>query len=367
MALIKAVNLLRSLYHDRSHILLIFPALFTTLASCIRIHFSTQTLGEVWIDVSGTRRMERLSSCLANTKIAEYVHLNVKQNPVKSFLQILSLVASRHKTIRIFCRSGDHALWIILMTIIGRRVVLDIYDTRLASGFGFRKFLESMSAKLCDQVQCRDLTVKVSAHLAQIIKSKVIFLPDPPLNFGPRLKNNASKKVLCIGWLSNQPESCFVEVLKILLSAGFQISVYPGLSQRWSDDNLLQYRLLAKSNPSLILENWVDTELLKTVIGDFDFGLIATDADLNWVKFKTRDYFSMVGSTRMADFIEAGLVVISSRRKRLHNFLGRRYARGLIYIDELTGDFDPTLRNTNAKGGAYSRILELKVNSLVKT
>ena len=290
------------------------------------IHENTR---ELWIDCSGMLRAPRLVNQFSLSDeivLFDWMERNALAYDEFVWLQQLSV-----KSVRIYTLSGDRVAWLIYALSFSNTVsvIIDVYDPRNNDDYWYRRALESMAVDRSDWIQCRDLRSHGGRTSNGVVRGKRFLVLDPPLDIGCCAPAK-SKKILAAGWISGPGKYGYsYETFKILLEKGFELTVFPGTTQRWTDANLSSYVELSKEFPQLHLRDPVTATELVSEYKKHSHGLFVSDFD--WKEgvpsappiFKHS--YARDSASRLSDYIGFGMIVICSNRKKFGKFLAARY------------------------------------------
>jgi hypothetical protein len=225
-------------------------------------------------------------------------------------------------------------------------MILDLYDTVTGMQWvnDLAKREERLAIELADGMTHRDLR---SQYLRKLYDYKLppsnILIHDPlPENTGVRVVErvrNDEIQVVSVGWLGgpNQPDNFIVRTLIALCQAGVHVHAFASPFQNLErSDEMAAYRWLRDKSRHFHLQTFVHGERYWKFLSRAQFGLAVTDPDIFGeppVSY-TLDYLNGCGSSRLTDYITAGLGIIVSPRLRFQWFLARRYASAVVTATE---------------------------------
>jgi len=205
-----------------------------------------------------------------------------------------------------------------------------------------------------DRISYRDLTSLDIKTLRPLIKhKKSIFFPEY-VTSTPSTQKLDGLHIVSTGNLqtgnSDNGDELFSFVNKVV-SRGIYFHIYPfwGWAQRSKTDFLdhhSRYRDLSKQYPNLIIHSVVNPDQLIHEISKYHFGImIIPEFELKYCSIEsyyTLNWLSKVTSSRITDYMEAGLITITnwSTKKDLCYRIPNRYSQCLNYRDVIDAD-DP--------------------------
>tara|TARA_E500000318_G_scaffold511_2_gene664 strand:+ start:47227 stop:48792 length:1566 start_codon:yes stop_codon:yes gene_type:complete len=117
------------------------------------------------------------------------------------------------------------------------------------------------------------------------------------------------------------PEWGHAEAWKLLLDQGFAIDIYNSLFRRFDEPGLEHLHDLATKYPDFQLLSGIPQDKLAQTIGQYDFGLILAEMDIesSWC---TDQLFAHCVGTKLFSYLEAGLpVIVNSEYEYMKNIL----------------------------------------------
>jgi hypothetical protein len=201
---------------------------------------------------------------------------------------------------------------------------------------------ERLAIELADGMTHRDLRSQyLRKHYDYKLPPSNILIHDPlPENTRFRVRvvepvRNDEIQVVSVGWLGGpyQPDNFIVRTLIALCQAGVHVHAFASPFQDLErSDEMAAYRWLRDKSRHFHLQTFVHGERYWKFLSRFQFGLAVTDPDIFGeppVSY-TLDYLNGCGSSRLTDYITAGLGIIVSPRLRFQWFLARRYAPAVV-------------------------------------
>jgi hypothetical protein len=256
--------------------------------------------------------------------------------------------------VHVFAEHGSQAL--PLCHFKHRKVVLDLFDT--CSGQRFQPpdhaGNERTALASADAVVHRDLR---SHYLRRFhgytLPEHNLFLLDPLAEAtaaAPRIRDEDAIRVVAVGWTGDQDTS-IMQTCQALCAGGIHVHVYPFPAIA----SVAPYHRLRQLYPEYFhLHDPVFGPEYHEHLRRYDFGLLPCEQyifDETSTRY-TADYLSGCGSSRLMDYIQAGLGIIISPDRKFQYACVRRYATCAVLSDlEL-------LRNPRAK---LSEALQRKI------
>lgn len=216
-------------------------------------------------------------------------------------------------------------------------LILDVYDTvsgmRQASRRRQRR--ERAALRAADGMTHRDLRVKLLHRLWDYPLPRVNVLIHDPISqvMAARADLGPPKeiRVVSTGWIGSGDESV-QRVVEALCRDGVHVHLYLNPHQSERDPNLAAYFRLRDECGMLHIENRVYGEEYLRRLAGYDFGLSISEPLMfgEEPKSYTRDYLAGCGSSRLADYICAGMGVIVTPGLKFQYLLARRYACAVV-------------------------------------
>lgn len=261
---------------------------------------------------------------------------------VKGYFQlILTTWFFQGPILHIFALHGDLAYNFLRAKT--RPTVVDLYDT--CSGFvkasNLSKNRERKVIQLADGMIHRDLRVK---YLEKLYGYKMphfnVFISDPLIELQPhpvKLKKENGIHVVSIGWVDEKDNSV-LRIATALCQACVHVHVYFNPFQRNRTSSMERYLLLQENSKYFHIEEPVYGNSYWRHLKQYDFGLSVFEPHFFQEEQDsyTIDYLKGCGSSRLMDYINAGLGIIISPSLEFQFFLARRYA---LTVVEMTHEF----------------------------
>lgn len=236
-----------------------------------------------------------------------------------------------------FFLAGEDAL--LFASLKPRRLVLDFYDT--SSGMRFKNALahaaEREAASAADGYSHRDLRMRLLQKHAGFRRFKHnVFICDP-FDSGDLVRQRSERprgdpiRIVSTGWAGNPPDM-IVRIVRQLACERIHVHLHLNSFETRAAHTVAMYRQLEAESPSFHLEPTLSGEAYWKALAGYDFGLALTDVIMfdEEEQHYTRDYIAGCGSSRLSDYIRAGLGVICSPKLHFQNYWARRYAVDLI-------------------------------------
>ncbi len=240
-----------------------------------------------------------------------------------------------------------------------RRLVLDFYDT--SSGMRFKNTAqhaaERDAASAADGFTHRDLRMHFLQKCGKFPRFKHnVFICDPFASGDqamPRRMRSPDNpiRIVSTGWAGNPPDM-IVRIVRKLACENIHVHLHLNSFEVRAAHTVAMYRRLEAENPAFHLEPTLSGEAYWDALAGYDFGLSLTDAVMfdEEGRHYTHDYIAGCGSSRLSDYIRAGLGVICSPKFRFQNYWARRYAMAVIPATQAwLGNPLPVLRETLQK------------------
>jgi hypothetical protein len=247
-------------------------------------------------------------------------------------------------------------------------LVLDLYDT--VSGMSWitdeGKRDEQRAIELADGMTHRDLRGQYLHKLyGYKLPASNILIHDPlpeARSVGVVQSSRDNEiRVVSVGWISgaNQPDNFILRTLIALCRAGIHVHVFVSPFQQLETATDMEgYRWLREKSRHFHLENSVHGDRYWKYLNRSHFGLAVTEPEVfgEPPTSYTMDYLNGCGSSRLTDYITAGLGIIVSPRLRFQWFLARRYAPAVVTAtDAFLRDPKPMLEAALVKRAAAGK------------
>ncbi len=259
------------------------------------------------------------------------------QNPIE--LQLASWLY-KGSLIHLFARNGDEAY--PLVRLKNKKIILDIYDTCTGSGvFTIRAIKNEKAAiKMTDGLIHRDKRLQLLHGKGLCMKGKSsAFVPDPLPEIREILPKSRSDEIHVVsGGYVDEKENSILRIAQVLCEAKIHVHIYFNPCQLSVLHSLSSYFELQKRSNYFHIEKPIYGAEFRRRLAIYDFGLAVFEPDLFQETFKAyhRDYLRGCGSSRLADYIYAGIGVIVSPLLEFQNELAHQYAPMCV---EATKDF----------------------------
>lgn len=384
------INFLREVKHDRSYIVSIPPCVLIGWAlgsAIVLIRFLRQTQGlvveksrrEIWIDLSSVDRFQRLFRIAMDLNmICE--EKSAKPQNIYSIYQLVKHIflsaCSEKPVLRVFCRSGDQALWMIVLIKFLGLVVLDIYDSRPRHHNFVRRWLEKRAISSSAWLSVRDLRLSSNSVAKRGTTHRRNLIIDPPFYrskvvWKARRIKFQDARIINIGWVGPPGLQCpMVKTYKLLLSMGTKITILPATSQSWNDPSLQVYVEMARRFENMKLMAVVPQTDLMDLMLEHDFGLLASDWEWNledapiWAQ--RDDTPKRNNAMRLSDYASAGLGLITCRRKWFSRRFAARYGLTTVFLDDFSSGAMHRHTWVNLENTPNGRDLEVEIGSALK-
>lgn len=235
--------------------------------------------------------------------------------------------------IHAFASSGDQAAQFVANKL--KPTILDIYDpiSTQAGEEAWKHQAERWAIENADGITHRDLRIKTlqRAHGWRLPQHN-LFLYDPL----PAVKSKPKRdgiRVVSIGWIGKGDTSA-MKTIDTLCYGGIHVHIF--FNRYANGEEIKQYLDYAYWSPYLHIEEPVYGQAYWDRLREFDFGLAVSDR-LNFNEpFEDYDQnlLRTCGSSRIADYIAAGLGIIHSPGLKFQNFIARRYAPVVVPVDK---------------------------------
>lgn len=215
-----------------------------------------------------------------------------------------------------------------------RKLILDLFDTNSGMKWFPANYaaLERQAIESADGMTHRDLRAQFLHKLyGYKLPPHNIFLLDPFTAAGPqspvRAESDQEIRVVSAGWVGDEDTS-ILQTAHALCAAKVHVHFYPyppGAS-------LKPYRRLERISDYFHIEEPVFGAAFAEHLARYDFGLCPCEQFIFGEESTryTADYFRGCGSSRVIDFVQAGMGIIGSPEIRFQHFCGRRYASSLV-------------------------------------
>lgn len=242
----------------------------------------------------------------------------------------------RGPVVHVFALTGDAAYPLIRTKV--HPTALDVYDT--AAGMRWwpraKQRDERVALAMADGMAHRDTRVKRLQRLRGYRIPRVnVFVPDlleaPPERRDPRIMDH-ELRVVSSGWIDAN-ENSILRVVTALASARVHVHLYLNPFQGKGEGGPHEgYFRLSEASPYVHIEEPVFGAKYREALRRYDFGLCVFEPLIfnEPIRSYTRDYLESCGSSRLTDFIEAGLGIIVSPELRFQTFLARRYGCAVV-------------------------------------
>jgi len=248
------------------------------------------------------------------------------------FQLVMAMWLFRGPLIHLFAPSGHEAYF--LVRIKHRPVVIDLYDT--CSGITQipqrRKRNERKAMELADGMTHRDLRGKYLKRLHGYKLPRFnIFIHDL-LPESPRHSPDQSRwpeiRVASVGWIDDKENS----ILRTAIALG-EARIHVHVLFNPFQSNSECYLRLQQSSEYFHIERSVTGTAFREQLARYDFGLAIFERHLfqEACAAYSEDYILACGSSRLMDYVHAGLGVIISPTLRFQHFFARRYAPVVVH------------------------------------
>lgn len=238
-----------------------------------------------------------------------------------------------------------------------RRLIVDLYDTAagtFAEGTDPAKVERRVLAE-ADAVIHRDLRVKrLQRCRGYVLPRHNLFLHDPlprePAN-GRALSADQPIHVVSVGWIGSGANS-ILRVARSLCEGGVHLHVYFNPFQQGAHPDTLPYLQLQAECPRFHIHPQVYGDAYWNELGAYHFGLCLIEPPIfgEPTLGYTEDAIAACGSSRLSDYISAGLGVINIPALKFQAFWARRYASVTVEATRaLLANPEPTLREAWSK------------------
>jgi hypothetical protein len=260
-----------------------------------------------------------------------------------------------------FALSADQL--VLLDRLKPRRLVIDLYDTCAGSLANpmTKKNLERDIIGHVDAITHRDVRIKRLQRLhGYKLPQHNLLIHDPLPEVKAVNKTRASGTeihVVSTGWIGSGSNS-IVRIARALCTRGIHLHVYLNPFQNSSLPDLQPYFRLKEETPFFHLEESVYGESYWEKLQGYDFGLSVLETAIFGEKLLgyTQDAMAGCGSSRLSDYIAAGLGVIISPELQFQYFWARRYADTLVEANlGFLANPLPALKNALSQRRAINR------------
>lgn len=238
-----------------------------------------------------------------------------------------------------------------------KRLIVDLYDTAegmFAEGTEAVKVEQRVLAE-ADAVTHRDLRIKrLQRRRGYTLPRNNLFLHDPlPREPAPLRALGADEPihVVSVGWIGSGANS-ILRVARSLCEGGVHLHVYFNPFQQGAHPDTLPYLQLQAECPRFHIHPQVYGEAYWSELSRYHFGLCLIEPPIfgEPTVGYTEDAISACGSSRLSDYISAGLGVINVPALKFQNFWARRYATVTVEATRaLLADPEPRLREAFGK------------------
>ncbi len=240
------------------------------------------------------------------------------------------------RLVHAFGLKGD-ALYLVAR-LKPEKLVVDFYDTcaGTVADNAAQKAREAFVLERADGATHRDTRLSCLRRLGKLgLPSRNLFLHEPITQRPP--PNPSSKtglKVISTGWLG-EGDNSVLRVVEALLDAGIQVCLVLNPTQRMSFPMIQPYLALAARKRGLAVRESVFGDAYWRLLQEHDFGLAISEPGIFSEQLMdfTQDAMENCGSSRLADYISAGLGVITSPNLRFQNFISRHFAAAHVVAD----------------------------------
>lgn len=245
--------------------------------------------------------------------------------------QVLLSWAFPGRVVHGFALRGDH---IAPHCILKRdRFVVDLYDTGEGSLLLSPELvsLEKLGIEHSDGITHRDLRLgRLRHHRNYKLPPHNILIHDPiepQVLAAPETESNSEIHVISTGWIGTGDNS-LLRTIRALTAGGIHVHIYFNPFQDPTSQELSCYRELASCEPKLHIHKQVYGDEYWSELRKYHFGLAISEKLLFGEDLleNTRDAFETCGSSRVADYIQAGIGVIYSPQMKFIKSLAQRYA-----------------------------------------
>ncbi len=217
-------------------------------------------------------------------------------------------------------------------------LVIDLYDTSAGtkSDSEAQKAQEAFVLKTADAATHRDTRLNRLKRLyRQPIPSQNLFIHDPITQRATRPPRQDGKiKVISTGWLG-EGDNSILRTVTALLDDGIHVCLVLNPTQGMDYPMVQPYLELASRYPHLSVREPVFGEAYWNLLQEYDFGMAISEPSIfsePLTEF-TDDAMQNCGSSRLVDYIAAGLGVIGSPGLHFQNFISRRFAATHVVAD----------------------------------
>lgn len=243
------------------------------------------------------------------------------------------------KIIHCFSNAGDKFSFHILNNV--RNAIFQPTDIIQDISFISQEFkdLQKKSLILASKIVCRDLSIFSNKITKAIAKTKpIIFFPEylEQINYEKKLSGVHIVSVGNINAAPSNDEDLMFTFVKKFIEKGGTFHLYPhwewnklGLKKFKEAHSL--YAELEGQTDKLIIHDCISPDVLIKQISKYHFGINIRrelDPDYKNEKAYTLNYLSRSGSSRITDYIEANLKIISNwhSKRDLCYFIPNRYS-----------------------------------------
>lgn len=243
--------------------------------------------------------------------------------------------------VHLFTPFGDQAA--LYLTYKTKPVILDIYDP--CSEFKNEPIQRHMLERWCianaDGFVYRDLRIRYLIRQRGYERPRrSIFLHDPlwhlPEGIEPHRKPHTPGEihVVSIGWVGGG-DCSMLRVFQILSAHQIHVHLYFNLHQFQGHPDATDYYRLQYMTPYFHIEDQVYDDDYWRMLTRYDYGTAVTDRLAMEEPFDNiaPEAIEGCGSSRVADFISAGIGVIHHPGQRFQHSLARRYGTGVVNAD----------------------------------
>ncbi len=243
--------------------------------------------------------------------------------------------------VHLFTPFGDQAA--PFLTYKTKPVILDIYDP--CSEFKNEPMQRHMLERWCignaDGFVYRDLRIRYLIRQRGYERPRrSIFLHDPlwrlPEGIEPHREPHTPGDihVVSIGWVGGG-DCSMLRIFQILCAHQIHVHTYFNLHQFQGHPDATDYYRLQQMTPYFHIEDQVYDDDYWRMLVRYDFGTAVTDRLAMGEPFDniSPEAISGCGSSRVADFLSAGIGVIHHPGQRFQHSLARRYGAGVVNAD----------------------------------
>jgi hypothetical protein len=237
-----------------------------------------------------------------------------------------------------FGLNGQLLYWLVKLRI--NPFIVDIYDTCKGKKncSSVQRKMERYVIQNSDSITHRDMRIKNLYSSIDRRFRRDIFIPDTPILRANRIISNTEDeeiRVISIGWIDGKGNN-ILRTAKILCEANIHVHVFYNPFQNTNTIWAKKYSELEKTSPYFHIESPVFGSKYIEKISGFDFGLAVYDesffGDDNWDYSEL--YLASCGSSRVNDYISAGLGVIISPILKFQIEMVKSASASLVLADK---------------------------------